>query len=434
MSIHFPRALRLVVWVVFTSATLSCRGIPSKDITSSPPPDSATNVALRTMASQVHLLDLVQKLRGSPGAVESLGGLQIDVERRSLEVWWKGSLPEAQRSLITAAADRDKVATTVRAAQYSQTELLAAIQRYFDRDQPHPRELVYLAPSVDARGVAVGATENFDVSLLNLGVDAFILTTTPYQQLSRSADTPAWWGGAVIRAAVGMGGGVCTSGFSVNWGWSIDRAGGQGFLTADHCAPGGGVAVTTGAGVTNGTAFPKPRGQSLVLDAMLVDSSHPPPVPGPDPATGGVLYDGGVGTGEFGRSVTGISAPVPGMFVCHSGAVTGGFCNGLKVDMIKVSSLGGGFTSVQSQSLALTNFVPMTAARGGDSGGPVFALAPNGGALASGILVGVSSRCPATGPCPTPMTSLAFVDLQDVLTWFNVSLSTLTVPLPSPSP
>jgi len=366
------------------------------------------------MAAQIPLVAVAERLRNSAGSSDSLGGIRIDVENKTVELWWKGSLGESQRAIVEKAK-RQGIKLNVGVSKYSQSELLAAIQKYLGGRPSVPKELAYLAPRVNGSGVDVGITSEFDVRQLDLGVDTITVNASPIEAQSRAADTPPWWGGAAI-SGVGTGR-VCSSGFAVNWGWSIQRAAGTGLLTANHCAPGGGVVFNNGAGSPIGIATPRPTGQSVVLDSLLIVTPA---------GSSAAIYDGGVGTGEFAKPVVGRSSVFPGMSVCHSGAFSGVVC-GLVVSTIKAQAfVGFGF----SQSIAIATPTPFRrpfpVTRVGDSGGPVFTLAADPSMVnAAGVLVGsLFLDCRPPTSVFRCQQSVAFVDLDDVIIFHNVSLMT----------
>jgi hypothetical protein len=399
-------------------------------------PTQGSNVASDVMAAQLPLVEIATRLKGSAGASDGLGGIRVDTGTTTVDVWWKGPLGDSQKAIAADATSRG-ILVNFAAAKYSHVELLAAIHTYLGRVPSVPDQLAYLAPSVDGSGIQVGVTSDFDVSQLDLGVDSFAVSSGHMENQSRFSDAPPWWGGSVVSSTgTGM---LCSSGFAVNWAWSVDRNGGAGLLTANHCAPGGGVPFTTGAGTPLGTALAKPTGRSVVLDSLVIETTQNPAAR---------IYDGGPGPGQFSKRVIGSSGTFPGMLVCHSGAFSGTVCGkgglGLMVSIIDASAFVGfeysdsiaiatpvTLTGCTDQNDPHCNPLPISVSQTGDSGGPVFTLAANPAqVLATGVLVGVMD-CPAPPPCQDPIcpvplcqTSIAFIDLDDILIFHNISLLT----------
>jgi hypothetical protein len=123
---------------------------------------------------------------------------------------------------------------------------------------------------------------------------------------SRQADTPPYWGGALI----GQANTGCSSGFGVTG----NNGAATYILTAAHCGPG---TWYTGAGVAMGSTFP--AGIDWTHDAELILT---------DAGAGNHVYDGGsiAGGTQFCKYVVGASASHTGDWVCTSGAFSGAVC------------------------------------------------------------------------------------------------------------
>jgi streptogrisin D len=176
---------------------------------------------------------------------------------------------------------------------------------------------------------------------------------------SRRVDTFLTSAGAQIWV-YGSNWGICSSGFSVN-----NPFYGRGFMTAGHCS-----SYVTGGSVFNG---------DFSLFEGTVFSSHIPSdssfVRNVASATSiGRTYDGGVGSGEFFKPVTGYQGNNIGSWVCTSGGLSGAMCN-IQVKQTNYSYPSGWNGQWYGPLVGAEQVNHQSASGTGDSGGPVFALA-----------------------------------------------------------
>jgi len=136
------------------------------------------------------------------------------------------------------------------------------------------------------------------------------------------------------------------------------------------------------------------------------------------------IYDGGVGVGEFSKPITGSTLLFPGQYVCTSGAATGVYCNIMITSTENIFFPPDG-SFVDGVALA-TEQAGAVATGLGDSGGPVFTLAPDTGkAIAAGLMIGGMDDVPCTisGPARC-FKSVAFVYIGYVLEAHDLRLLT----------
>src|SRR6266542_2573825 len=129
--------------LVVSGCALRPDGPPPKPIVKNASPQEGSNASQDVMAAQIPLVAVAERLRNSAGSSDSLGGIRIDVENKTVELWWKGSLGESQRASVEKAK-RQGIKLNVGVSKYSQSELLAAIQKYLGGRPSVPKELAYL--------------------------------------------------------------------------------------------------------------------------------------------------------------------------------------------------------------------------------------------------------------------------------------------------
>ncbi|MCI4066978.1 S1 family peptidase [Micromonospora sp. R77] len=357
-------------------------------------PEDGSNTAAEVMAAQEPLVDLATRITALDPDGKGLGGIRLRVADRAVDLWWKGDVPPEVKEEINRAVDGG-IRVELGGSAYTQRELVDVTEALPDRWKEFPG-MVDVSPAVDGSGLLVGVAKDVDTTGWDFGVPATVVRSEQVQQTSRQNDSPPWWGGAALRTPSGS----CSTGFAVVrrtlW-WETSR----GVLTAEHCAPGGGVAVTDPTGELIGRAEPAPA-------RRLSDSLYVPT------RSGNRIYDGGVGVGEFSKPVVGAVGNFPGQFVCTSGAFSGVHCNIVTTRINALFFLSGG-SFVSSGALG-TQIDGRAAAGSGDSGGPVFTL--TGGfsqTRAAGLIVGglAPVGCGQFGSgC---FNQVAFVDIGFVL-------------------
>ncbi|SBT41958.1 chymotrypsin family serine protease [Micromonospora auratinigra] len=397
MTSVFTRRLAAVAAAVLVLGGLAAapaRAATDKPAWTSDRPEDGSNAAAELMAAQEPLVDLATRITALDPDGKGLGGIRLRVTEHALDLWWKGDVPGEVRDEVARAAEGG-VTVELGESRYSQRELVDATEAVPARWKDFPG-LVDVSPAVDGSGLVVGVTGDADPAGWDFGVPATVVRSEQVRQTSRQNDFAPWWGGAALR----MPSGNCSTGFAVIrrtlW-WESSR----GILTAEHCAPGGGVRVTDPTGELVGVAEPAPA-------RRLSDSLYVPT------RSANRIYDGGVGVGEFSKPVVGAVGNFPGQFVCTSGAFTGVHCNIVTTRINALFLLSGG-SFVSSGALG-TQIDARAAVGAGDSGGPVFTL--TGGftqTRAAGLIVGGLDpvSCGAFGSgC---FNQVAFVDIGFVL-------------------
>ncbi|PZG18848.1 hypothetical protein C1I95_12890 [Micromonospora craterilacus] len=403
----FAAALALTLSAGLATMTPGVATAEDKPEWTSDDPTAGSNVAAKIMAAQVPLVEFATRITDLDEKFAALGGVRLRVEKRTVDLWWKGEVPPEVREEV-ARAESDGIRVELGESKFSQRELIERTADLPDNWKRYPG-LVDIGPAVDGSGLLLGVTRDADPSRWDFGVPTTVVRTEEITAFSRRNDSPPWWGGAEISAPVPGANLRCSTGFAVAryflW-WEVSR----GMLTAEHCAPGGGVRFVDPTGEQIGVAEPAPA-------RRLSDSLYIPT------RSAARIYDGGVGVGEFSKPVAGAVGNFPGQFVCTSGAGTGVHCD-IRTDRINLllAVSGGSFVS----SGALARQVSGRAAAGtGDSGGPVFTLTQNfTRTLAAGLIVGGRNAVPCGQFGVSCGNEVAFVDIGFVLLAQNASLLT----------
>ncbi|MEV0439526.1 hypothetical protein AB0I84_41035 [Streptomyces spectabilis] len=319
--------------------------------------------AARRMAEQRPLVAAAGVIRWAQerGRYEGFTGLVL--ERNRVALHWKGELPAPVRKALAEA--RGTAQVRVVAAPYSLKELKSASARLQERLRADPSLGHTVKIPADGSGLVVAADPGRRAAAArrpaaalqeDLGVPVRTVREGRMKERSRDDDSQPWSGGALIRTD----GVPCSSGFGVR-----DGSGARYVLGAAHCGRPGGR-VTNGADQYIGTVGPRHQAH----DVMLIPTSD----------VDDFLYTGGRGD-ERGVRVEGWDWVYTGEYLCQSGvtsaAATGGPVCDLKVkffyndseDLVEAEQTNG-----------------REAARGGDSGGPVYAAAAGGGAVAKGTV------------------------------------------------
>jgi hypothetical protein len=375
-----------------------------KPISTNRDPSAGSNVAQARMVAQAPLLTAAERIRNLDPKGTGLGGIQLQVDTHTLEVWWKGDPPAAVRKEIARQERNSGIKVLLRPAQYSQRELIEAARGIMFKATAYPG-LVTAGPLVDASGLEIGVTDTERAASLKFPVPVHVVVRTGMVLLfSRGADIEPWWAGAVTRAAVANPG-ACSTGFAMTQQTSIFGSRQPGILTAEHCSCGGGVVFNNGVNLPIGVAEPASTKQ-LFTDSLFIPTNSGP-----------AIYDGGVGVGEFSKPVVGKQSNFPGMFVCTSGAATGVHCN-IRIDSIGVAGTVPGQCSSNPfiEGISLATQVDGTVAAGsGDSGGPVFTLATDPMTVnAAGIMFGANIPTPCQGFGSVCFNQVAFTDIDSI--------------------
>ena len=374
------RLIARVTTLAFVLSTVgcACTPLPPKATPSDDRPSAGSNSAAAQMKAQVSLVHAAARIAALESASDSLAGIELDTSKRVVTVWWKGAVTPALREEIDHQARQADVRIRVQAASYSRMELTRARKALVAKRASSP-QVVRVSALKDGSGIEVGITPGSRAPVVTSEVPVRVVAESTIRQTSRLDDSVPWWGGAKAVSSSRQ----CSTGFAVAryflW-WETSR----GILTAGHCAPGGNVPFNDGAGEFIGTAEPPPANPLRDTDSLYITSQAAPRI-----------YDGGVGIGEFSKPVIGSTPLFPGQFVCTSGASTGVHCN------IMITSTeetlfppdgsiidGVAFGTEQGGAVATGT---------GDSGGPVFTLAPDTTkVLAAGLMVVGSDTVPCT--------------------------------------
>jgi hypothetical protein len=302
------------------------------------------------------------------------GYANIVLEKNAVALHWKGEVSAGMKAAVTRAGRH--AAVRVVPARYSQAELRAATAPIFEYMKKHPGGPVRSVGVTDGGdALEVGVVDSdprvAGADLPEVNIPVKVVPKQAPKSTSRLADTPPYWGGARIQTPDSVNpNAYCSTGFGVKNGAGIEYV-----LTAAHCYTPPDRATVWATGTTMGYAS-----HEVYWHDILLITTH----------AGGRIYDGGVGTGEFSKSVYGWDWAYAGEYLCQSGATSGVVCN---------FTQGNGFTysycdydsdgdwTCQDDLLLAVQMDGLQATRGGDSGGPVFGLR-NDGVVAKGIVSG----------------------------------------------
>ncbi|GAA3723398.1 hypothetical protein GCM10022225_00320 [Plantactinospora mayteni] len=310
------------------------------------------------MTAQVPLVDAASVIRTAVERGDAAGYAGLGLVDQHVTLWWKGPLSAEVASAVARA--RKTAPVEVAAATYSRAELRAAAAKLAPTVRASAaKPTVRLRTDGAGLEVAVSGTPSAArlPKLPATGVRTTVVQRRPMVDRSREDDAAPWTGGARIW----NGGILCSSAFGAR-----DAGTGAGYLlSAGHCSDLGAV-WTAGSGATIGAAARKNSDH----DAMLIST----------PSVSGDLYVGG-SHDEVRARVVGWTEVFPGQLLCQSGATSAWelsrpICNFRvefhyedREDLVEATQLDG-----------------EEAARGGDSGGPVYAVNPDGTVLAAGTV------------------------------------------------
>jgi hypothetical protein len=359
--------------------------------------------------AQGPLLDLANRVADTDPERAHLGGIQLDVPQRAVHIYWNGAISDDVYRMVEEARDNG-IDATLEEARYPLAEITKAQQEVYDKREAYPG-LTSIGRMPDGSGLRIGATDPEALRSDTFPLEATIVREEPPTAAGRQDDTAPFWAGGAARPGSG---GFCSTGFAVAhynfWGRETDR----GLLTADHCAPGGNVSYFTGSFKFMGTAGPSGWNWLAPLsDTQYIQTS-----------SAARVFSGGV-TSSTTRSVWGTAPLWPGAVVCTSGASTGEHCANVVYAVMSFSILTSG-AWVLGVDYAWNTAV---ASGTGDSGGPVYALAPwnpAGVALAAGMIDNGSFgvTCASGSLTSVCFHSVGFVDIHYALVAQNARLLT----------
>ncbi len=335
--------------------------------------------AVARHVQQRPLVDAATLVRSAAEASRPAGLASIVIEQDSVTVWWKGGRSALPAPVAAAVARAGDLATVrVADAAHSRAELLAAsatIEARLDADpafvgvkaEPDGSRLVVAmdtAPTGAGPGTA-GTRAGSAVRVPDVGVPTTVAREARLRPVSRRNDSSPWSGGALnVNSAQRT---ACTAGFGVT------TPTGSAIATAGHCGEPG-QRITDGAGEAIGSV----GADNDTLDTQLI----------PTNAVSNLIYVGGRDSSTT-RRVTSGGAPFVGEVLCQSGN-TSAEAAGVGAPVCNLKVL---FEWTDSQRLwEAEQQNGQTAARPGDSGGPVYVDRGDGTVLARGTTTRVAGN------------------------------------------
>jgi len=215
------------------------------------------------------------------GRDNGFSGQRLNPASRSIEVYWKGSVPAAVSSYVGSHPYGVTVSISS-GARFSRLEAAAmAVKLASNAQLANDIGLASASINFDGSGVVANVTKPITTerisaarsAVLSSGVELRGMSDLPRPQ-SRQDDAPPWKGG--IRTIIGNG--ACSTAFAV-------LVGAEGRLvTAHHCDP------TANATVTDGVGQVIAPGGNYVTSIPSIDSQLLDPTA--SPATVGKIYQG----------------------------------------------------------------------------------------------------------------------------------------------
>ncbi|GAA3559860.1 hypothetical protein [Kribbella ginsengisoli] len=323
---------------------------------------SAT-AADRQMLAQRPLIEAAERLAVVAESPALQGFAGITLADDAVVLWWKGAPPARVRQAVSSAAKLAPV--RIAGAVHSKKELDQAARSIATWQQQNPGAGVHAVKNPgDGSGLVLSASptrraaaELGQTLRERTGVPVRVVAEEPLKPLSRGDDWSPWIGGA--RLWNQSAGAICTTGFGVRDGQHRPY-----ILTAAHCGQSG-QQFADGQGEYIGNMGARNQDHDIALI----------PTNNVDPQ----LY---VGDGNSGlvENVPYWGHVFVGQYLCQSGitsaAVTGGPVCNIKVlffyndreDLVEGEQMNG-----------------QDAARGGDSGGPVYSRG-DAGLIANGTV------------------------------------------------
>ncbi|WP_091083794.1 hypothetical protein [Micromonospora nigra] len=360
-------------------------------------PQSSDNIdpaLMVEMRRQDTLQPAVKILTEEAMHATSSGYAGVAFKGEGLTLYYKGAISAGMQHALTEARAHGKV--VVESARFSRAELqtaaarleanlvgrsdIQAIEVKHDGSglgvEKMPAARVEAARANAARNGRPFAEVNSKLNGTDVGVPVEVtVASSPFDLLacagacSRLDDTSAWNGGTRTLnpdADVANPYYLCTTGFGVTKGSTTY------VLTADHCATAPDQIFDNRLELMGGV-----HAGDWDKDLLLIN------------ARGFYKIFDGSPTTSTTKNVMGWGYHASGEYLCHSGATTGTRCN--------LRTVGGDYALYGCDSdgdcfnrhglIKTTQVDGLTAAAGGDSGGPVFSLM-TGGVRAKGILIG----------------------------------------------
>jgi hypothetical protein len=277
-------------------------------------------------------------------------------------LWWKGALPAAMRQAVARASTSAPV--RVHAAAHSMAELRAAAARLRASWPGGGDRVQAIKLKTDGSGLIVSvpqATALRGTAVPKVGVPVTVAGEAALEQVSRDDDWAPWKGGATIVNT--NQGTACTSGFGVRNGSASY------LLTAAHCGQAG-HRFQDARGEFIGTVGPRNQDH----DVELV----------PTASVDGYVYVGNPNDNLV-ALVEGWGWTFVGEYLCQSG-VSSSRELGRPVCNLKVLY----YYADREDLVEAEQTEGQTAARPGDSGGPIYSVSATGKLVAKGTTTRVS--------------------------------------------
>lgn len=312
------------------------------------------------MAAQKPLSDAANRIQKAVDAGPAGGFTGIALGAKSVELYWKGTVPARVAAAVTA---EQQVAVVVRPARYSLAELKGAERKFMAYVKSTRGAVFGVRVPVDGSGLVAQTTEPPTAAKASAlrtaalgasGVEVRMERSEPPVITARQDDVPGFYGGGRLTTPSGGG---CSTGFAVIEGAT------EGILTAGHCGNVGGTFLNGNGSRTVGQASE----ENVAHDLLLI------------PGDGfGRIFDGGglkafETRSQFTKAVSGWGSTFANEWVCQSGMTSGAVCNIQNSSNVSFSYCASNTGECYSD-LVLANKTNGVAVRGGDSGGPVFTL------------------------------------------------------------
>ncbi len=387
--------LSLATVLVASPAGASSDDSDPKDVAPASPVVPSTGPPPGGFASWGDLMQEQERLTAAADRIlnasqNGFAGIEVSAEDRALRVHWRGRPPAPVREVLNSL--RGEVQVHLHNARHSQAQLNAEAQRV-----ARVSGVTAVSPTVDGSGLSVSVSTAEAVGRARAAAVAPIVEHDIARPipLSRLNDWAPYWGGARWDG--------CSTGFAISIG------GNRKMLSAGHCSSNARL-VYDGGGDFMGTV----SGDNNSRDTLYINTY-----------SGGRIYDGGVGTGEFSKPVVGASRSYVGHWLCTSGAYSGARCN-IRVRATNQTIYAGYYIYglVRAEQVNYTN-----AAGQGDSGGPVFSLASDTSkVIAKGTITGGddATRVACTGVTNGRVCSwrIYYADVADSLARYGATIVT----------
>jgi hypothetical protein len=317
-------------------------------------------------------------------------GTAVDLERHSVQLFWHGPVAPELTALINRLAVKTKI--EIHSALYSRATLLAEEFRLL-RDKSAGRSVGTVAAWPDYGGLEVtvdpGTTHEIGSSVkttIKEGMRMVPESCPTDCPGARWSDTTPYYGGDAIGLNTGPPRGICSTGFE-----AFRPSGNIAFLlTAAHCGLSAGWNTPQSSGATwvgnSGNCCNPPDAMGITKNTVVEARDYAPYIwvgPYNAPTAAGVI--------------TWTSNPV-GAIRCVSGAFSGEVCNNKVVSPLVTYDYGDGL-GLRGPGFWMDQQQGISSAGQGDSGGPVYSVAPVTGDVSAAGLVVATTRETQTTNC-----------------------------------